>query len=466
MIIFPKNLLCHGKAVNSRTLVRNFLRTTSLSFGTSGALITTNDKFCNTFSSSPKYFSYSLLACKDVRDFEQQDLIAKQFIEKKINFGLNAHLGVKVVHVKLSNMENDRENAFIEMSMPITEVHMNAMGLVHGGSIITMSDTAIGTGAFFYAHEFLEGAGMVVLDTFTQFTRHANINDVLHVVARPRHLGRKTQTWEATIYLGDPKENIKAAHTISTVLNLPNEEGELLKSGNLKKLGKNFNINTMNKEEIAARFDKYSEQWEFLTKISEYQKNVIAWVLKQANALKQQRTLDNLKVLDLATGCGLVGNALCNVLGETTKLDLTGLDISQGMLNKSEELGVYRNLFVHDLDTKIDRLQSNSFDLITCFGVTEMLQNLETVLLPEIKRLLKKSNSSQCWISFQYNDGNQAAAHQGMRTFNEEEIVALLKKNNLKVIQLEILKNAYLLPDTSGSVKPVPFCMVTCCHDE
>nr|CAG4718256.1 unnamed protein product [Naegleria fowleri] len=422
------------------------------------------------FSLGLKHFSNTITGRREVgSDFEMQDVKAKQIIEKKIKFGLNEHLGVRVSRVKLSNMENDRENSFIEMTMPITEIHMNAMGLVHGGSIITMCDTAIGTGAYFYANKFLDGAGMVVLDSFTQFTRHANINDVLRVVAKPRHLGRKTQTWEATIYLGDPKENIKVAHTVSTVLNIPNEDGDLL-SEKLKKLGKNFNINTMSKEEIAARFDKYSEQWEFLTKISEYQKNVIAWVAKQANTLKQQISCNNtsnkFKVLDLATGSGLVGKALYNVLGESSNIELTGLDISQGMISKAEQLGIYRNLFVHDLDKKISQFQDNSFDLITCFGVTEMLHNLETVLLPEIKRLLKKSSRSQCWISFQYNDGKQAAAHQGMKTFKEDEIVELLKKNNMKVIQLEILKNAYLLPDPSGSVKPVPFCMVTCCLDE
>jgi acyl-coenzyme A thioesterase PaaI-like protein len=32
--------------------------------------------------------------------------------------------------------------------MTITEVHMNSMGIVHGGSISTLADTSVGFGAF------------------------------------------------------------------------------------------------------------------------------------------------------------------------------------------------------------------------------------------------------------------------------------------------------------------------------
>ena len=88
----------------------------------------------------------------------QNDLKFKEFIEKKINVGLNSYLGLELYRVKLSNMDKDRESAIVEMTMIIGEKHINAMGIVHGGSVVAMTDTAIGTGmsSFTLLCEFIE----------------------------------------------------------------------------------------------------------------------------------------------------------------------------------------------------------------------------------------------------------------------------------------------------------------------
>ncbi|KAL9644939.1 hypothetical protein ABK040_004433 [Willaertia magna] len=415
-----------------------------------------------------KRFNHSNSNNNEINLIEKQNNIIQMMVEKKLMNGLNNELGVKLL--KLNMIPNKQDNLFIQMSMTITKQHLNAIGLVHGGSLSTLIDTAIGTGAFIYANQFLQGKGMVVLDSFTQFIKKASINDELIVIAKPSHLGKTTQIWEATIYLGDPSLNIKIAQSKSTILNTDNNkiENKEEENKNVNKLGRNFNINKMSKEEIANRFDKYSEQWEFLTTISDYQKNVISWIIKELKQYSNNNILleSNLKVLDLATGSGLVGRSIDNVLKQKVKdFEMIGLDISKGMIQKAKELNIYHNLFVHDLDNFITCLNENeSFDFITCFGVTEMLKDINNVLLPEIKRLLKKDDKSQCWISFQFNNGTNSAIHQGMRNYSLEQIQDMLKRNNLKLLEYTILDNAYLLPSTSGEIQPVPFCIVKCCH--
>jgi len=218
----------------------------------------------------------------------------------------------------------------------------------------------------------------------------------------------------------------------------------------------------MSKEEIATRFDKYSEQWEYLTHVSEYQKLVMNWIANRTKQLTADNTKSNLQILDLATGIGLVGKTIKRALGNTITTNMVGLDLSEGMIKKAKELEIYNKLFTHDLDKPITSLESGSqFDLITCFGVTEMLKDVDGVLLNEIQRLLKKDG--QCWLSFQYNNGTNTAAHQGMKNFTKDEIESILQKHNLKIEKLEILDKAYLLPDPStGQFMPVPFCIVVC----
>eukprot|EP01124_Arcella_intermedia_P012350 TRINITY_DN18713_c0_g1_i1.p1 TRINITY_DN18713_c0_g1~~TRINITY_DN18713_c0_g1_i1.p1 ORF type:complete len:143 (-),score=33.32 TRINITY_DN18713_c0_g1_i1:3-407(-) len=132
------------------------------------------------------------------------------------------------------------------------------------------------------------------------------------------------------------------------------------------------------------------------------------------------------------------------------------------MLDQCAALGgVYEELHQHDLDEPMGFLGSSCFDLITCFGVTEMLRSVDSVLLAEVARLLRPKG--QCWMSFQYNNGSNTASHQGMINWRMDEIVSSLRKNNLEVISSEVMEEAYLLPNLEGMIHPVPFCLVKVC---
>ncbi|EFC49461.1 hypothetical protein NAEGRDRAFT_78002 [Naegleria gruberi] len=372
-------------------------------------------------------------------------MMAEMMLNKKGQ--LNEMLGVKITKLNMV-LKEDRSNIdelFVEMSMKLSDVHMNAIGLVHGGSFATLCDTAIGTGALIFATQYLKGSGMVVLDNFNQFLKSASVGDELVVVAKPLHLGKSTQSWEATVYLGSPPNGKKIALSRSTILNKVTSESaqqsetatsnsnasKKLTPENLNKLGKNFNIETMSKQEIAAKFDKHSEQWEFLTSVSDYQKNMISWVVNELKQYADQQLSspqfanETFKVLDLATGNGLIGRSINNIISpRVKKLEMTGLDLSQGMLKKAKEWNIYSNLFVHDLDQPINNLSTNeSFDFITCFAVSEMLTDVDKVLLSEVSRLLSRKPHAQCWISFQLKDEDAIATdHQGMRTYNLSQL--------------------------------------------
>ena len=86
---------------------------------------------------------------------------------------------------------------------------------------------------------------------------------------------------------------------------------------------------------------------------------------KQCKAAGMQ--VDKVSVLDLGCGTGLVGKALW----ERGFRHITGLDISEGMLDQARELSVYENLKEMDLsDAEVfPQNLKNMFEVCTCAGL-------------------------------------------------------------------------------------------------
>lgn len=94
-----------------------------------------------------------------------------------------------------------------------------------------------------------------------------------------------------------------------------------------------------------------------------------------ANALQHYVPADQ-PVLDAGCGTGLVGEALA-ALGYS---DLTGIDISQDMLEQAEALGYYRQVQLQDLSQTPYPFADNSFAAVTCVGVFSLIADPTTVL--------------------------------------------------------------------------------------
>ena len=91
--------------------------------------------------------------------------------------------------------------------------------------------------------------------------------------------------------------------------------------------------------------------------------------------------------MDVGCGDGLVGEAL-KLRGFT---NLIGTDISEKMVQLAERKNFYKTVFQADLMKPLN-LESQSFDLLTCVGVTTYL---EPRVIREWCRVVTTGNRSQ-----------------------------------------------------------------------
>ena len=196
-----------------------------------------------------------------------------------MSMGLNADLGVELVSAS-------RREARVRMRMPVTPRHMAATGRVHGGATATIADTALGMGAMLCLPP--SATGMAVADMSINFLSSAQVGQTLVADAVRIKGGATTQVWDATVSLegsGEPVTMVRA-----TAINLYGDRpgGDKPSGGGAEKqvaaaagasaaaasrqsgaerprggdgrqshvsqaagaLGKNFNIQTMNKQEV------------------------------------------------------------------------------------------------------------------------------------------------------------------------------------------------------------------------
>jgi len=101
--------------------------------------------------------------------------------------GLPAHLGLKVLRV------NTQE---VRMEMPLQPALMAPNGFLHAGSLVTLADTAAGYGCVANLP-----AGASGFTTIELKSNHLGTATEGHAdcVARPAHVGRTTQVWDAEV---------------------------------------------------------------------------------------------------------------------------------------------------------------------------------------------------------------------------------------------------------------------------
>jgi len=124
--------------------------------------------------------------------------------------GLNNRLNVELENVCLTNNK-------IVTKMKLSDFHMAATGFVHGGSIATVADTAIGFGCLVHAPE--TATGFAVTNTSINYLHSATPGDTLFSEAQLIHKGVSTQLWNASITSSEGSTR-KLALIVSSALNL------------------------------------------------------------------------------------------------------------------------------------------------------------------------------------------------------------------------------------------------------
>jgi uncharacterized protein (TIGR00369 family) len=106
-------------------------------------------------------------------------------------------------------------NEALEAEIAIQPHHIAPNGYLHAGTVITLADTACGYGC---VTRLPEGAtGFTTVELKSNFLGTAREGKVA-VVARPQHLGRTTQLWDAVVSHRDTGRTIALFRCTQLVL--------------------------------------------------------------------------------------------------------------------------------------------------------------------------------------------------------------------------------------------------------
>jgi 1,4-dihydroxy-2-naphthoyl-CoA hydrolase len=110
----------------------------------------------------------------------------KQF--NSIGIGkLPGHLGIVITHTDESEIRGE---------LAIRDALMAPNGYLHAGTVVTLADTCAGYGCILRLPE--GAAGFTTIELKSNFLGTARDGTIL-CCARPLHLGKTTQVWDATV---------------------------------------------------------------------------------------------------------------------------------------------------------------------------------------------------------------------------------------------------------------------------
>jgi 1,4-dihydroxy-2-naphthoyl-CoA hydrolase len=87
-------------------------------------------------------------------------------------------------------------------TMPVTEALTNRNGVLHGGAMMTLADSAAGTSAFI---NIPVGKSNTTIESKTNFLRGVGVGDTVTARCEPLHLGRTLIVLQITMTRSDGK---------------------------------------------------------------------------------------------------------------------------------------------------------------------------------------------------------------------------------------------------------------------
>jgi 1,4-dihydroxy-2-naphthoyl-CoA hydrolase len=133
--------------------------------------------------------------------------ITPEVFRERIAGTFPGDLGVEVVRI---------EDEEAQGRLAVDGRHLHPGGYVHGGVWVGFADTVAAWGTLRHLEE---GQDFTTVELKTNVFAAAREGDVLDAVARPLHLGRRTQAWEVRVH----KDERLAALFVCTQMVLPAE---------------------------------------------------------------------------------------------------------------------------------------------------------------------------------------------------------------------------------------------------
>jgi 1,4-dihydroxy-2-naphthoyl-CoA hydrolase len=119
------------------------------------------------------------------------DFVTPELFRERIAGTFPGNLGIEVVRI---------EDEEVEGRLAADERHLHPGGYVHGGVWVAFADTVAAWGTI---RRLPEGHDFTTVELHTNVFAAARAGDVLTAIARPLHVGRRTQVWNVGISNGE-----------------------------------------------------------------------------------------------------------------------------------------------------------------------------------------------------------------------------------------------------------------------
>ena len=233
-------------------------------------------------------------------------------------------------------------------------------------------------------------------------------------------------------------------------------------------------MNTVNSKEI-EKFSKIADEWwnpsgKFKPlhkfnpiRISYIKENII----KTFNLSQKRSPLENIKILDIGCGGGLLSEPMCRLGAKVTAIDASKKNISVAKLHSKKN-----NLKINYICTSPEKLKTNNkFDVILNMEIVEHVEDVN-FFLKSCSKLLKKDgimfvatlNKTLKSYVFAIVGAEYIlrwlpiGTHEWEKFLKPEKLISILKKNNLKVDRVDGMKFNILTDEWSvGSDKSVNY---------
>ena len=214
--------------------------------------------------------------------------------------------------------------------------------------------------------------------------------------------------------------------------------------------------NTINKKEI-EKFSKIAEEWwnpegkfKPLHKFNPVRISYIKENIIKTFKINQNRTpLKNIKVLDIGCGGGLLAEPMCRLGAKVTAIDASEKNINVAKLHSKKN-----NLKINYICTSPEKLQiKKKFDVILNMEIVEHVEDV-SFFLKSSSKLLKKDgimfiatlNKTLKSYIFAIVGAEYIlrwlpiGTHEWEKFLKPEELISILKKNDLNIDRLDGMK--------------------------
>ena len=214
--------------------------------------------------------------------------------------------------------------------------------------------------------------------------------------------------------------------------------------------------NTINKKEI-EKFSKIAEEWwnpegkfKPLHKFNPIRISYIKENIIETFKINQNKTpLKNIKVLDIGCGGGLLAEPMCRLGAEVTAIDASEKNINVAKLHSKKN-----DLKINYICTSPEKLQiKNKFDVILNMEIVEHVEDVN-FFLKSSSKLLKKNgimfiatlNKTLKSYIFAIVGAEYIlrwlpiGTHEWEKFLKPEELISILKKNDLNIDRLDGMK--------------------------